>query len=152
MLLPVRKFLQLDREHRGLFLQAWVRLGGVRFELSSKSFKELTAGLTLHRPPFDPPILSAEALEQAQRVGWAVRAASRFTPWQSTCLVQVLAAQQMLRERAIPGAFYIGAAPGEKGAGPVGLEAHAWLKCGEQFITGEAGHQRYTVVSTFLWP
>ena len=151
MLLPVRKFLQLDREHRGLFLQAWVRLGGVRFELRSKSFKELTAGLTLHRPPFEPPGLHAEAMTQARRVGWAVRAASRFTPWQSTCLVQVLAAQRMLQERLLPGAFYIGAVPGAGEAGAEGLEAHAWLKCGSTFITGEAGHARYAVVSVFGW-
>ena len=32
-----------------------------------------------------------------------------------------------------------------------GLEAHAWLKCGELFITGESGHERYAVVSTFSW-
>lgn len=151
MLRPVRKFLQLDREHKRLFLQAWSRLAGVRFELRSRPFKELTAGLTLHRPPFEPPGLSAEAMEQARRVGWAVRAASRFTPWQSTCLVQVLAAQRMLQERLLPGAFYIGAAPGAGEAGAEGLDAHAWLKCGNTFITGEAGHARYAVVSVFGW-
>lgn len=151
MLQPVRKFLQLDREHQRLFLQAWVKLAGVRFELRSRSFKELTAGLTLHRPPFEPPGLHDEAMQQARRVGWAVRAASRFTPWQSTCLVQVLAAQQMLQERLLPGAFYIGAVPGAREAGAEGLDAHAWLKCGGRFITGEQGHERYAVVSVFSW-
>jgi hypothetical protein len=152
LLPPVRKFLQLDREHKSLFLQAWSGLAAVRLELRSRSFKELTAGLTLHRPPFEPLGLHAEAMEQAQRIGWAVRAASRYTPWSSTCLVQVLAAQRMLQKRSIPGAFYIGAAPGNGAPDKVGLAAHAWLKCGEQFITGEAGHQHYTVVSTFSWP
>ena len=135
-----------------MFLQACVRLGAVRFALRSRSFRQMIEGLSVLPGLVAPPAPAPAGLEQARAIGWAVRAASRYLPWSSTCLVQVLAAQQMLRERAIPGAFYIGAAPGEKGAGPVGLEAHAWLKCGEQFITGEAGHQRYTVVSTFLWP
>ena len=41
-------------------------------------------------PPWvsDPEL----ALEQARAIGWAVRAASRYLPWSSTCLVQVLAA------------------------------------------------------------
>lgn len=151
MRLPVRKFLQLDRQHRRLFLQAWVRLGGVRYDLKCRSFKELTAGLTLHRAPFEPPELQAETLAMAVQVGWAVRAASRFTPWQSTCLVQVLAAQRMLEERLLPGAFYIGTAPGAGESAGIDLDAHAWLKCGERIITGEKGHERYAVISVFSW-
>jgi len=152
LLRPLRRFFGLDAERRRLFLQACVRLGRVRFALRSTPFRQLIAGLAVQRGAVAPTAPQPAALQQAQAIGWAVRAASRYTPWSSSCLVQVLAAQQMLRERAIPGAIYIGAAPGERDAGVVGLEAHAWLRCGEQFITGEAGHQRYTVVSTFSWP
>jgi hypothetical protein len=31
------------------------------------------------------------------------------------------------------------------------LTAHAWLKCGDVFITGEAGHEQYRVLSAFSW-
>jgi hypothetical protein len=134
-----------------LFLVAFARLGSVRLALGRSSFRGMIRGLTVHPGQVASTPPGPADLRRAEAVGWAVRAASRYTPWSSTCLVQVLAAQRMLRERAIPGAFYIGAAPGEGGAGAVGLEAHAWLKCGERFITGEAGHQRYTVVSTFSW-
>lgn len=149
---PVRRFLQLDSDRRQLFLQACRRLGAVRLALRRQPFKELTQGLAVHRTHYESPALdSADAL-CAAAVGWAVQAASRYTPWSNTCLVQVLAAQRMLRERGIPGAFYIGAAPGDGTSGTVGLEAHAWLKCGDLFITGEAGRARYTVVSSFSWP
>ena len=50
-----------------------------------------------------------------------------------------------------PWAFYIGASPGFGEPGEVGFEAHAWLKCGDVFITGEAGHARLAVVSVFSW-
>ena len=152
MLRPVRRFLQLDSGQRQLFLQACRRLGAVRLALRRKSFKELTQGLVMHRSSHESPVLDSADARLAKAVGWAIQAASSYTPWSNTCLVQVLAAQRMLRERGIPGTFYIGAAPGDGVSGAVGLEAHAWLKCGELFITGEAGHARYTVVSSFSWP
>lgn len=152
LLRPVRRYLQLDAGQRQLFLQACRRLGAVRLALRRKSFKELTQGLVVHRASHESPVLDPADARRAETIGWAVQAASRYTPWSNTCLVQVLAAQRMLRERGIPGAFYIGAAPGDGTSGTVGLEAHAWLKCGDLFITGEAGHTRYTVVSSFSWP
>jgi hypothetical protein len=151
LLRPVRRFFGLDAGRRRLLLQAFGRLGSVRLALRRTSFREMIRGLGVHPGEVASPELAPADRRRAEDIGWAVRAASRYTPWSSTCLVQVLAAQQLLRERAIPGAFYIGAAPGEAGGAAVGLQAHAWLKCGEQFITGEAGHQRYTVVSTFSW-
>lgn len=148
---PVRRFFGLDAGRRRLFVRAFGRLGSVRLALRRTSFRDMIRGLGVHPGQVAAPQLAPADLRRAEEVGWAVRAASRYTPWRSSCLVQVLAAQQLLREQEIPGAFYIGAASGEKGAGTVGLEAHAWLKCGERFITGESGHQRYTVVSTFSW-
>lgn len=152
MLRPVRRFFELDAERRKLFLQACAQLGSVRFALRTRSFKDLTRGLTVHRSHFASAELDSPRQMLAQRIGWAVQAGSRYTPWTSSCLVQVLAAQRMLQQRSIPGVFYIGAAPGAGTSGAVGLEAHAWLKCGELFITGEAGHERYAVVTAFSWP
>jgi hypothetical protein len=153
LLRPLRQFLRLDRERQRLFLEAWRTLAAMRLALRFNPFKELVAELTLHRGAVEPPALLPEAVAAAQRIGWAVRAAARFAPFQSSCLVQVLTAQRMLQKRLLPGVFYIGAAPGE-GVGPganTGLDAHAWLKCGDQLVTGEAGHERYTVVSAFSW-
>ena len=149
MLRPLRQFLRLDRERQRLFLEAWRALASVRLALRFTPFKELVGELTLHRGPVAAPHLGPAALAAAERIGWAVRAAARYAPWRSTCLVQVLAAQRMLQKRLLPGVFYIGAAPGEGGS--VGLDAHAWLKCDEAFITGESGHERYAVVSAFSW-
>lgn len=157
MLRPLRQFLRLDRQWQRLFLEAWGALGSARLALRSTPFKQLMADLTLHGGPVEAPAIGQEAQEQARRIGWAVRAAAAYTPWRSSCLVQVLAAQRMLQQRLLPGAIYIGASleegPGE-GANPEtnsGLDAHAWLKCGEAFITGESGHERYAVVTAFSW-
>ena len=147
----LRQFFALDSETRALFVQAYYLLGVIRFGLLTSSFKKLTARLTVQREAVGQVPLNVEALAMAHRVGWAVRTAARFTPWNSSCLVQVLAAQRMLQKRGVAGAFYLGAATGSDEGEELGMSAHAWLKCDDEFITGESGHERYTVVSSFSW-
>ena len=147
----VRKFFALDGKRQRLFLAAFLALGRTRLALRTRPFRELTRELTLHRTAFEPGEPDALSLHEAREVAWAVAAASRFTPWHNTCLVQVLAAQRLLQQRSIPGAIYIGATAGEGEATAAGLEAHAWLRCGQHFITGQSGHDRYTVVTAFSW-
>jgi hypothetical protein len=149
VLRPLRQFVRLDRARKRLFLEAWRQLAAVRVSLAVTPFRKLIAELDRHPGSFEPLPVGGEALADARCIGWAVAAAARYTPWRSTCLLQVLAAQRMLARRLLPGAFYIGAASGE--AGVVGLAAHAWLKCGDTFITGESGHEQYAVVSSFSW-
>jgi hypothetical protein len=151
LLSPVRKFFNLDPGRKRLFIQAFFHLGFIRLSLRSRPFKALVAGLELHRGAALRTPSKPSAQKTARLVGWAIRTAAKFTPWNSTCLVQVLAAQKMLKKRNIPGVFYIGAASGvPEGERPT-LMAHAWLKCSDEFITGEPGHQQYTVISSFSW-
>ena len=147
----LRKFFALDSRSRRLFIRAWYLLGVMRFAILTSSFKRLVSGLSVHRAVVDQIPLDAGLLATAHQVGWAVRTAARFTPWNSTCLVQVLAAQRILQQRGIAGAFYLGAATGSEGEKQQTLSAHAWLKCDDDFITGEPGHERFTVVSSFTW-
>lgn len=146
----VWKFLALDRQHKALFIRAYFLLAYLRVAMISQPFKKFIQDLELHKQSVQLEELSGKERGTAIAIGWAVQTAARFTPWESACLVQVLAAQKMLQRRKIPGAFYIGATKGvEQGSGE--MAAHAWLKCGSQFITGEQGHKQYTVVSCFSW-
>ena len=152
MLKRIRKFLALDWQHRKLFLQAYLVLGKVRYSLLRRPFKKLVAEMDVSRDAVVQAPLEPSARATALAVGWAVRTAASFTPWESTCLVQVLAAQRLLQKRGIAGVFYIGARnTGARDVGS-GFRAHAWLKCNGEFITGESGHQKYTVISSFSWP
>jgi len=151
MLRRIEQFLALDWRHKVLFLRAWFLMGRVRWALARKPFKALTSELKLHRVPAELPPLPAGSREIARSVGWAVRTASKFTPWQSTCLVQVLAAQRLLKNQGIAGVFYLGATNSAREDETPAFLAHAWLKCDGEFITGEPGHERYTVVSSFSW-
>lgn len=151
MLSRIRKWLALDWQHKKLLIQAYFLIGWIKYSLSRKPLKELTADLRLHRDAVSIPPLTPASRETARSVGWAVRTAAKFTPWESGCLVQVLAAQRMLQKRGIAGVFYLGAAHNEEQDASRDFSAHAWLKCADDFITGEPGHQRYTVVSSFSW-
>ena len=152
MLNKTKTFLSLPHDQKRLFLQAYRLLGVMRFAILIRSFKSLVAGLEVHREVLEQAPLDPDDLATAHQVGWAVRKAAQFTPWESACLVQVLAAQRMLQKKGIAEVFYLGADnSGVEDEAPTFL-AHAWLKCGDEFITGEQGHERYTVVSAFSWP
>ena len=151
MLRRIQKFLVLDWQHKKLFLQAYLVLGKVRYSLLRRPFKKLVAGLDVSRDAVVQAPLEPSARATALAVGWAVRTAAGFTPWESTCLVQVLAAQRLLQKRGIAGVFYLGATNTGARDETSGFFAHAWLMCNGEFITGESGHRNYAVISSFSW-
>lgn len=151
MLQKVRKFIALDPQRKRLLVRAYFVTGSVRLGLHRRPFKHLVADLEMHRDAVQQAPQGARSLAIARSVGWAVRTAARFTPWESTCLVQVLTAQRLLQEGGVAGVFYLGASTEPGAEADSAMSAHAWLKCGDEFITGEDGHDRYTVVSSFTW-
>jgi hypothetical protein len=147
----LRKFRALPPHKRRLLLQALWLLGAMRFALLARPFKRLVVGMQQHAGVVALAALDDPSRATAECIGWAVQTAAGRTPWQSTCLVQVLAAQRMLHMRGIAGALYLGAMRESGENDEPSLSAHAWLKCGNEFITGERGHERFTVVSVFSW-
>jgi len=76
-------------------------------------------------------------------VSWAVLRTKVYAPWVANCFPQALAAQRLLKRRNIASTVYFGAvlrAPEEAlaaGASEIGaFAAHAWVRCGEAFVTG----------------
>lgn len=102
------------------------------------------------------PLLGCERLEspleitpmqdfKAKQIGRAVVTMSYHTFWQSTCLVQAIAAQLMLKRRGISGTVYLGAIKDKENK----LLAHAWIRCGSEILTGASGSKQFTVIATF---
>ncbi len=71
------------------------------------------------------------------------RVASR-TPWHSKCFVRALTAQRMLYAAGLFSTLYLGVGKDENNK----MIAHAWLRCGQYYITGGDGKD-YTQVSKF---
>jgi hypothetical protein len=148
----VRQFAALNRSQKLIFVEAWFLLGWMRVATLTISFKRLTASLQHHKETVHPVSLASEQLNQAAWVGGLVASAAKYTPWQSPCLTQVLAVQRLLARRGIPGQFYLGVRKrAGKEMGCEALQAHAWLQCGDLIVSGGAGHEEFTVVSTFSW-
>ncbi len=86
-----------------------------------------------------------EQLQIQVTVSRAVRTMSKYTLWESRCLVMAIAAMTMLAKRGISSTLYMGTAREADGR----LTAHAWLRSGNRIWTGAEGMERYTVVGQF---
>jgi hypothetical protein len=149
MIKKFKKFTKLSVEEKKLFLEAYVTLGKMRAAILTISFKRLTRSLEHAAKKKELPELNEQELKTARLVGQAIVKASAYTPWESACLAQSLTAQKMLQKRGISGVFYLGVAKDEESKEK--MKAHAWTQWGDSIITGERGHEAFTVVSVFGW-
>ena len=149
MLRKIKLFWGLPNDEKRLFFEAFFLLGLMRALILTVSFKRLTKALTHAPDHIDQAGLSDSQRHTAQTIGRIISKAAHNTPWESSCLTQVLTAQKMLSIRNIPGVFFLGAKLG--GTGKEELEAHAWTQCDNLIITGEAGHELFRVLSAYRW-
>jgi transglutaminase superfamily protein len=82
---------------------------------------------------------------EPREVRWAIEAVSPWMPWDTTCLVQALAAGRMLSRRGVPWDLRIGLCRDETRQ----LLAHAWLRSGRYVVTGRGGAGRFTEIITY---
>jgi hypothetical protein len=146
-----RKLRALSWADRWLLVQVFVMLGLARLTLLVLPFRRLAQHLgPLHgETSADAP---PDHLVQARRVALAIARVSSYTPWESNCFPQALAAKFWLRRRGIPTTLYLGVALNKTevdGSTRPGMEAHAWLRCGPFLVTGGRGHERFTVTANF---
>ncbi len=78
-------------------------------------------------------------------IRYSIQLTARCVPWHSKCLDQALAAQHMLGRRRLQSTLYYGMMRDEKKK----WLAHAWIRCGDQWVVGYQPDTHYTVVGTF---
>jgi len=79
----------------------------------------------------------------AKKVSYAVNRICNKTAWESKCLVRALTAKKLLKMKGILSTMYLGCNV-EDG----NMTAHAWLRCGEMYVTGGDG-KGYAIVDKF---
>lgn len=87
---------------------------------------------------------SLENLKLAVRVGNRVARVTTKAPWETKCLCRAWTAQYLLKKRHVHSTMYLGVGKDETGK----MVAHAWLRCGQVFVTGGNGSE-YTTVAKF---
>jgi len=139
------KWQRLDWTQRRLLFEAAFNLVGAQLAIRFIPFSRIARGLG--RPGQAPEVSAVDSEEgrRAQQVGWAVTKLARYAPWDAKCLAQAVAGKWMLRRRRLPSVLYLGVDHGDESW----LDAHAWLRCGTAFVTGEPEHERFKILATF---
>jgi hypothetical protein len=140
---PVATFLRLPWRDRGLLAEAagWLLVAWLALLLVP--FLRLAPWLGQTRG--ESPEVNRREHQLCARVGWAVRTASRRTPWETKCFAEAIAGKAMLKRRGVDSTLYLGL---RKDDG-CELQAHAWLHCGARVITGGHASGGFTVVAKF---
>jgi hypothetical protein len=115
-----------------LYLNAWARLLRVRLMLWLLPFARLRPGLAAM---MQPPRGAADEAPIRDVIA-AVRRTRHFVP-RASCLVQAMAAYQLLARRGSTPQLVIGVAAQRQPNGKPGLEAHAWLELGDHVVLGD---------------
>lgn len=139
---PLKKFISSSNRDKFLFLTA----AGISLIVKAVIFTIPMRWYVKYLR--DPHKMSSKIntnTEIIQSIAKAVNRCSRHAPWKTKCLVDAITAKLILRWYGIPSVLFLGV---DKTEGKE-LIAHAWLKCGDTFITGKRGYQRFTVVSSF---
>ena len=139
------RFWQLDRQRRAALIEAAWTMAAAQLALRLLPFRWIAPrlGRPTNSPSMEP--VSAGQAQEARRVGWAIQTLAHRFPWDENCLAQAVAGKRMLQRRGLPSALYLGVDHGQE----KWLEAHAWLRCGSEFVTGEPQHERFKVLVVF---
>lgn len=139
----IRTFLLLDTTTKFLLLEAITYLGWARI-LKSVPFSKVAPSLgnQMNETSFTPIQANIEILKN---VSHAIHIMSRYTFWESQCLVKAMAGMKMLERRGVESTLYLGTAKDETGK----LIAHAWLRSGPFYISGAEEMEKFTVVGKF---
>ncbi|WP_423409223.1 lasso peptide biosynthesis B2 protein [Heyndrickxia sp. MSNUG] len=145
MLIPQKlvTIFNLSRMEKFLFLEAILFLALARF-LKVMPFKRVkrTLGKHMCESSFqEDPSVS----DTIKSISSAIHIMSRYTFWESQCLVKAIAGMKMLQRRGIESTLYLGTAKDENGK----MIAHAWLRSGSYYVSGAEEMRRFTIVSMF---
>ncbi len=140
------------RRHKPLSRIVWipvafVLLGFARAALLTIPFKRI-APLLGHdmQSAAVVPLACQKEISRATHIGHAIRKAAKYTPWESKCLAQAIAARILLGANNLPYALFLGVNTRSDG----GLTAHAWVCIGPEALVGGQAFSEYTVVGTFI--
>ena len=140
-----KKILNFIRynNHKSLSLQCWVYSAWYRFQILHMNTKKMKKrwGKEGVESPYEESMVN---YKYAIKVSYCVNQICEKTSWESKCLVRALTAQKLLMKKRISSTLYLGCGmEGEK------MIAHAWLRCGEAYVTGGNG-EGYAVVDKFM--
>ena len=123
-------------------IEAFIFLARGRY-LKLLPFKKVAP--TLGEESVETSVITSKDEKVIKDVSYALQTMSRYTLWESACMVQAIAATRMLNRRNIETTLYLGIARDIEGK----MHAHAWVRSGSIDVTGADVKQNFTVVNKF---
>lgn len=145
-----RSFLRQPGFIQFWFIPIWFCLGVSKALIFTVSFRRLAPHLG-RQSAIVPwlPLLEPRQEARALLIGRAVRMAARYTPWDSNCFPQAVAARLLLGVYGIPYALFFGLM---RDPDAREMKAHAWVAAGKVRVTGGTSFGQFTVVGCFVAP
>lgn len=136
-------FFTSDVKMKNLLIEAYILLAWARV-LKALPFNKVSPflGSQMSETSFD---INPTNIKIAKQISHAIHIMSKYTFWESQCLVMAIASMKMLERRHIDSTLYLGTAKDKKGE----MIAHAWLRSGPFYLTGSQEMKNFVVVSTF---
>lgn len=138
----IKRFILLDYTTKKVLFEAFIFLGWARI-LKLLPFKKIVHILGDHME--ETNYSQCGNIEILRTISRAIHIMSRYTFWESQCLVKAIAGMKMLERRQIESTLYLGTAKDDTGK----LIAHAWLRSGSHYISGSEGMEKFTIVGKF---
>lgn len=140
----LKVFMRLTMKVKLLVFEAFVLSAVVRAMVLVIPFNKLKRVFGKHKNTSSFEI-DHNQYEMIKNVSWAVVTITKYTPWESKCLVQAITAQYMLKRRGVHSTLYLGVSK----EGASALKAHAWLRAGKAYVTGGGNKEDFTEVARF---
>ncbi len=151
VLRKIRTFFRFNSTQLLWLIPSYLLSGIFRATILTMPFRKIAPWLGSHYENATITTLtSPEQERRARDIGTVIHTVSKYTPWESKCLVETLIATLILRLYNIPHSAYLGVSKDESEDAENPLKAHAWVSSGRYFVTGGNGHRNFTVVSTFI--
>ena len=134
---------EFSMEDKLLFTEAFFLTGIMRYKILHIPFDKLKTRLGKYNQESKEDI-SQDEYKVVMKIRNAVVNTSKYTPWESLCLVQSMTVQKMLNKRNISTTLYLGVNKDKNNE----MKAHSWIRCGKVFVTGGDG-RTYATVAKF---
>lgn len=136
-------FLFFDQKTKLLLMEAYILLAWARI-MKGRPFAKvaLCLGEQMKETSHTLDDVNYKLIRQ---VAQAINMMSRYTFWESMCLVKAIAAMKMLERRQVESTLYLGTGKDETG----NMIAHAWLRSGPFYLTGYENMDEFTIVGKF---
>lgn len=136
-------FVTSDIQMKRLLIEAYILLAWARV-LKAFPFSKVSPllGSQMSETSFE---IEAADVKIAKKISHAIHIMSKYTFWESQCLVKAIASMKMLERRQIDSTLYLGTTKDENGE----MIAHAWLRSGPLYLTGAEEMKNFVVVCKF---